>query len=665
MSWQDMKLVLKQGCKEAGGKTGGNMKRLCIYLTYDEQKQVDGYVGYMLKELKTCVSALVVVCNARYITKGENILREYADEIYYRENKGFDAGGFKDALCGYIGWQRVLSFDEVVLVNDSMFGPFRSMESIFQEMDRKALDFWGLGKSKDNFFLEHIQTYFLTIRSKMLHDCRFKEYWEAMPYYDTLGEVVNKYEVKFTEYFSSFGYKYDVLGDMESNYSEINPGNHYLQYGAIQYELIKKRNFPFLKRRPIVFDNLYQQTQENLRQAIDYIDKCTEYDVNLIWDNIIRTFNMADLQRSLHLQYILPEHSNGIKTGKKAVFAVFISCPISEELVWEYIRELIQNYDVKVYSEEENLLESYQRRKLDCYQYHKNNILNLLLELCEYDLVCVLHDTDVTSDKEPSCVGKSYFYNVWENLVKSKEYASSIIQKFEDEPRLGFLSNPQPFFSRYFDDYSRGWNQKFEKVSQVAEEIKLRCIMSEDKPPFRITENFWIRGFLLKRLKDMKAEDYSCLQYMWTYIAQDAGFFSGIAESLDYASMNEVNLDYYLKQLAVQNRRYNGEYKNFIDMKEQVTQKELISFLREYPRIFVYGAGYYADKYRKLLGDIEGFIVSDGQSKPDNLDGITVKYLSEVELNENCGIAVCLSEEKQIQVISALEEKGIKNYFCI
>lgn len=641
------------------------MERLCIYLTYDKQKQVDSYVGYMLKELKTCVSGLVVVCNGLYITKGEDILKQYADEIYYRENKGFDAGGFKDALCNYIGWEKVLAFDELVLVNDSMFGPFRSMKSIFYEMDRKRLDFWGLGKYENNLLREHIQTYFLLIRSEMLHDSRFKKYWEKMPYYDTLSDVVNNYEVKFTEYFSRLGYKYDVLGDMEPNNSKINPGNHYFQYGAIQYELIKKRNFPFLKRQPMIFDNLYQQTQENLRQALDYIDQNTEYDVNLIWDNIIRTFNVADLQRSLHIQYILPESTSSVKLEKKVVFVIFISCVRSGDLVWEYIRELVGDYDVKVYSEEEKLLKEYQKQNVKSYKYNKNNILRLFAELCEYDLVCVLHDTDITSDKESSCIGKSYFYSVWENLVKSKRYVSSVIQKFEEESRLGFLSNPQPFFARFFDTYSRGWDQQFENVSQIVGEMKLGCIISKDKPPFSITENFWIRGKLLKRLNDMKADKFSCLQYMWTYIAQEAGYFSGIVESLDYASMNEVNLNYYLKQLAVQNRKYSGGFKNFIEMKENITQKALVEFIGKYPRIFVYGAGYYAKKYRKFLGNIEAFIVSDGYSKPDELDGIAVKYLSEVELTENCGIAICLSEEKQIQVISALEERGGINYFCI
>ena len=122
------------------------MKRLCNYLTYDKQKIIDKYIGHILKELKTCTDYLAVICNTPTIAEGKEILETYADTVFYRENIGFDAGGYKDALCHRIGWDKVLAFDELVLVNDSMFGPFRPMKSIFEEMDKKPVDFWGLAK---------------------------------------------------------------------------------------------------------------------------------------------------------------------------------------------------------------------------------------------------------------------------------------------------------------------------------------------------------------------------------------------------------------------------------------------------------------------------------------------------------------------------------------
>ena len=230
------------------------MKRLCIYLVYDKQQIVDKYIGYMLSELKSCVEKLVVVYNSTQIVRGAHILEMYADEIFMRENLGFDAGGFKDALCEYIGWDKVLQYDELMLVNDSMFGPFRSMNSIFAEMDQYPVDFWGLIKhgNRDNgsagYIYEHIQSFFLVIRYRMLHSRQFKEYWEEMPYYLIFEEVIKKHEIRFTKYFADLGYSYATLADTSANDS-IDKANNYSQYATLSYELIKKRNFPFLDRK--------------------------------------------------------------------------------------------------------------------------------------------------------------------------------------------------------------------------------------------------------------------------------------------------------------------------------------------------------------------------------------------------------------------------------
>ena len=58
------------------------MKRLGIYLIYDEEKIIDSFIGYMLRELKTCIEHLVVVCNMPEVLHGTDILEKHADEIF-------------------------------------------------------------------------------------------------------------------------------------------------------------------------------------------------------------------------------------------------------------------------------------------------------------------------------------------------------------------------------------------------------------------------------------------------------------------------------------------------------------------------------------------------------------------------------------------------------
>ena len=679
------------------------MKRICIYLTYDKQQIADQYIGYMLKELKTCTDYLAVVCNTPTIAEGKEILETYADTIFYRENIGFDAGGYKDALCHRIGWGKVLAFDELVLVNDSMFGPFCPMKSIFEEMDKKPVDFWGLAKHAEfrkagfDYFPEHIQSFFFVFRSRMLHSSHFRKYWEEMPYYTSYNEAVRKYEMQFTSWFSGLGYTYGVLADIQANDSE-NLENNYAQFRKIPYELIKKRNFPFLKKQHIADESLDTQTQENLRLAIDYIDRETDYDADLIWENIIRTLNIADLQRSLHLQYIVTPSKT--RRREDALILVVASHESAVAYTVEYLRELSRNFEIKIAACSSILADAYQRQGFMCEEVKQKEVKQAIEQsgiessagqnklrwqdkwfdsMAKYKYICVLHDTDMTSEARPSCTNKSYFYNIWENLAKSSDHVSAILRCFEQEPRLGALMPPRPNFAEYFGDLGKGWNGRFEAVQSIADRLRLQCQISEELPPFRVSESLWIRGRILNKVRDHlkmctdqeKMEENVLRErpYLWSFLAQDAGCYSGIVESTDYAAMNEVNLQYYLNGIAEQVRNQYGGFADFVEMKKKISHAALREFCRKYPRIFIYGTGFLARRYGELIADVEAYIVSDGQVKPEEWDGVQVRYLSEIAgeiaVSKDCGVVLCLNKKNQTQVRKLLEGYNITSYLCI
>lgn len=644
------------------------MKRLGIYHTYDRQNIVDGYIGYMLKELKTCVNYLVVVCNEMVIVHGVKTLEKYADEIFYRDNIGLDAGGFKDVLTKFIGWEKVLSFDELVLVNDSLFGPFCPMKDIFAEMNKKTVDFWGLSghseykKQGIDSFPRHIQSFFLVVRSSMLHSNHFKNYWENMPYYATYNQVVREYEMQFTRHFSILGYTYDVYTDIDANNS-LNPANNYIQYKKIPYELIKKRKFPFLKKQQIADDKLDEQTQQELYQAINYIDKATDYDVNLIWKNIIRTLNIADLQRNFHLQYIISTEPKYTIYNRKIVIIVCISHNKSSEYILEYLENL--DFEIKVIADKSELLNDYRGHGYECEIITQEDRIKYMEHFYTYDMVCLVNDTDLTSEVQPSYIGKSYFYSIWNNLINNNSHILAIQELFDTTPYLGILTPPQPNFGKFLGSLGRGWDGKYQEIYGIVKEKKINCQISEDKPPFSKMENLWIRGKLLKSLKDWKSEELQYLPYAWSYIAQDLGYYSGIVESLEYAGMNEVNMHYYLEQIVDLVRENYGEFEDIVELKKKIFQTSLNEFCRKYSRILIYGTGILARKYKPMLPKPEAYVVSDGHMKLPELDGIPVKYLSEVENIDDCGMILCLNKKNQVQAIEQLKKYGIYNYLCI
>lgn len=647
-------------------------KRICIYVTYDKQKIVDTYIGYMLAELKTCVDYLVVVCNEPEVIKGKEILEKYADQIFYRENKGLDAGAYKDILCNRLGWKQVRAYDELLLVNDSFFGPLCPMVDIFKEMAAKKVDFWGLAKHGEGVYEsfgghipEHIQSFFLVVRSEMLHSHFFSEYWENLPNYMTWKDVVKNHEILFTDYFVKRGFTFDVLSDCDANDSS-HIENNYTQYEVLPYEMIYKRKFPFLKKKPLRSVTLNLQTQENFKEALNYIDKNTSYDVNYIYSNIIRTMNISDLYRNLSLRYIPSQYSR-IKCDKKKYIAVFIQFQESIESVMEYLCKLKEmDIGIGIYAEKAELLKDFEETGYDCRVIElTEDYLEILTELSVIDYVCIIHDADMSGEKEQNCIGKSYLYNIWENLIKDAEHIENICACFEKDSWLGFLAPPNPIFSHYFGDMGSKWKKGYELVRRTIEESRLQCQVSFNKLPIAITDNFWIRGKILGHLKNLSIRDQSILGMLWTYIVQDAGFYSGIVESESYAAMNEVNYQYYLETLANKVRMQYGEFEDFMKLRKYVFEGALSRFCRQYSRLLIYGTGYMAEIYRNLVPSFWAYVVSDGQPKVEEIDGVKVFYLSEIEVTEDMGILVCLDEEHQAQVVPMLENRGIFQYLCI
>ncbi|MDE5907455.1 MAG: rhamnan synthesis F family protein [Lachnospiraceae bacterium] len=647
------------------------MKRLCIYLTYDKQGIVDSYIEYMLKELRTIADRLIVVCNQPQIVSGEHFLK-CADYIYYRENLGFDAGGFKDALCEYIGWNQVWEYDELVLANDSFFGPFRPMREIFDEMNQKEADFWGLTMHKEytnqdgtRLTPEHVQSFFLVFRSKLLHSDLFQEFWESMPYYQSFSEAIEKYEKQLTKFFNSAGYSYTGYADTRANDTD-NIKNNFNQFIMIPNELVQKRRFPFLKKQQIAYHTLDQQTQENIPLVLDYIKKHTNYDINMIYENIIRLMNVSDLQRRLCLHYILDEkqETGGLQASKIAV-AVLIEHSSSFAYVMEKVKKLWDKYHILVLAKSQELLNGYKEKGLECIECIEDNRHTIIDKLISFDLVCVLHDADMSSDRIPSYVGKSKFYNIWENLAGSDDYIRNVVDLFRQNEKVGILTAPRANFGDYFGSTGAGWNGRFEEVRRCMDEKQVQCHLDYLKPPFEIIENYWIRGGLFACLRSWEPEFLELLPWIWCYIAQSRGFLTGTVESRRYAGMNEINKQYYLDAIGAQIREQFGGFHSFVELQEVLSKRAVVDYCQKHEKIYVYGTGEFAKKFSPVMPNIEAYVVSDNQNKQQVFRGRKVLYLSEISNIEGTGLVVCLDKTNQAQVVPQLRKRGFKDYFCV
>lgn len=86
--------------------------------------------------------------------------------ILQRRNIGLDIGGWPCAVRQIVrrGRLPLEAYSQIVLANDSVFGPLRPLDDIFRLMGARALDMWGITESQER--ARHVQSYFLVFQGR-------------------------------------------------------------------------------------------------------------------------------------------------------------------------------------------------------------------------------------------------------------------------------------------------------------------------------------------------------------------------------------------------------------------------------------------------------------------------------------------------------------------
>lgn len=253
------------------------MKRICIFSFFDNDGIVDEYIEYYLNEISQIVKRIVIVVNGNIKNDYYKKLLKYTDEIIVRENKGYDAGAYKQCMFDYIGVEKLKEYDEIVLSNDTCFGPFISFSEIFSDMSKCKCDFWGMKRINKQFYT-HIQSWFMVFRKNIIQDNNFYAYWNE--YIDEnctdIGDIYSLFEVGIFRKLQSLGYIAGVY------HSRDNINSYTSSYWGLKYGEV------FLKKK--VLDRNWSN-EVNLNNSIRYIHNMYNYDLSLVDSVAKRKFN--------------------------------------------------------------------------------------------------------------------------------------------------------------------------------------------------------------------------------------------------------------------------------------------------------------------------------------------------------------------------------------
>jgi lipopolysaccharide biosynthesis protein len=188
------------------------VRRAIVLAHFDPHGCFDPHVAHALRAYRPLAERIVVVSNsARSLPP---LLRPLVDDFVPRANVGYDFGAWRDGLSLF----RPADYDEVLCVNDSVYGPLFDLEPALSDARVARADLWGMVLSDQNPSrsaprIPHVQSWFLGMRRRLLESDAWGEFWETAGRPAAKREIVEHLEIGFSARMAAAGFRIAGLYD--------------------------------------------------------------------------------------------------------------------------------------------------------------------------------------------------------------------------------------------------------------------------------------------------------------------------------------------------------------------------------------------------------------------------------------------------------------------
>jgi lipopolysaccharide biosynthesis protein len=179
---------------------------------FDRDGRFDPHVHHALAAYRPLADRLVVVSNSAPRLPPE--LNSLVDTFLPRANVGYDFAAWRDGLATLEPGR----FDEVLCVNDSVYGPLFDLAPALGDARLADADCWGMVLSDQNTSrnaprVRHLQSWFLGMRRPLLESDAWAEFWRGIEPLAGKREVVERHEIGFSARMAAAGFRVAGLYD--------------------------------------------------------------------------------------------------------------------------------------------------------------------------------------------------------------------------------------------------------------------------------------------------------------------------------------------------------------------------------------------------------------------------------------------------------------------
>ncbi|MGO2745904.1 rhamnan synthesis F family protein [Microbacterium sp.] len=561
--------------------TGG--KRLVIYVVYDRRGGVEEFVRYALDGMREDATHIIAVVNGSLDAEGRALLEGVTDEILVRSNEGFDIWAHKEAL-DHVG-DRIGEFDEVLLTNDTWFGPVRPYGPVFERMNERAVHFWGMTDHEweplNKFTNEgelpyHLQSFWIAVRKEMFLSPEWQSYWRELPPMPSYFDAVLKHETQFTQHFDNHGYSHSVAF-ASADYPTEHPA-------LFNPDLLIADGCPLVKRRPFFhYPPFLDRHAVTGRRVISDIAGYG-YPIELMWSNLARNVQPKTLNTDAGMLEVLPDVDTGYDRGLPFRIAVIAHCadPRTVAHLLDRIVQIPVGFDLFVTTTGETAASRLRDAVDERHIEHVDSVdirvvpskhgrdMSAFFVGCgdvlrseKYDLVVKIHTR--APRKRGANIARYFRRYQLENLLSSPGQFASLLALFQREPGLGAVFPPMMHIG--YAVAGRGWSHYREPAEEMCKRLGIR-VPFDGTTPLAPMGGMWIgRPEALRLLVEEQLEygDYAVpkngkltgadlarvQERMVPLALGELGYHTRTVLNQEHAGIAYANLAYKLDQLSI------------------------------------------------------------------------------------------------------------------
>ena len=167
-------------------------KRLFLFAGYDANGIIDDAIIYYAEQLNKFGDIILCMdCDAKKIETDK--IKNYCLAVIAKRHGEYDFGSYKRAYTFARDNDILKNYDEIYLVNDSVFGPTTDIKKMFNQMESTKYDATGLIISKHRTH-SYMESWFVRLNKKIATSKWFNDFITSVAVQPTKNRVTVKYE---------------------------------------------------------------------------------------------------------------------------------------------------------------------------------------------------------------------------------------------------------------------------------------------------------------------------------------------------------------------------------------------------------------------------------------------------------------------------------------